>query len=287
MGTSTRNSGQSGHNPLIPTWLEADPVFVEPWKGTTPSQQEIVPPDSQPNLQEPIQPIPDESDPNRFRGPRSSFSRFISSGGRSDSSMRRGIANYIGRSLGGSSNATKRIGAARKSTARIVGILSNFYEADRLQRIAAIFSLESLEGLSANEFFIKVSDFVCPDGGPEDEGISRTAYFDTLADNPDLMEKTTEELTADDISLILQCYVSKIVMNQIMNGIANNIIRFPDSLEEVSHIEDMVEQLVDQSVSDAFAQVRQTNSVITNRQAMEITDMVYQRTFEILERVGE
>ena len=28
MGTSTRNKGQSGHTPLVPSWLEEDTQFV-------------------------------------------------------------------------------------------------------------------------------------------------------------------------------------------------------------------------------------------------------------------
>lgn len=76
-------------------------------------------------------------------------------------------------------------------------------------------------------------------------------------------------------------------MQQIMNGIANNVIRFSDTLEEISHIEDVVEQLIDQSVSDACAQVRQENAEMTNERAKEITDDIYLKVFEILEGAGE
>ena len=96
MGTSTRNIGQSGHNPLIPTWLEDDPLptseLVAPQEtGALPQQPETT-----------HQEIPPEADPNRFRGPRTSFTHFATSGGRNRSSLRRGVSNYISRSLGGS-----------------------------------------------------------------------------------------------------------------------------------------------------------------------------------------
>ena len=93
MGTSTRNIGQSGHNPLIPTWLEDDPLLItepvvpqEP--GTMPQQPEIA---YQPPIL-PQQQIPREADPNRFRGPRTSFTHFASSGGLDSSSLRRGVS---------------------------------------------------------------------------------------------------------------------------------------------------------------------------------------------------
>ncbi len=281
MGTSTRNSGQNGHNPLVPTWLEGDPVPGGFDPIAVPAQPTTIPP------QLPTQPIPPDADPNRFRGPRTSFTHFTSGGGRDSSSMRRGVSHYVSRSLGGSSNATKRLGSSRTSTARLYGVLHTLAGPGGLREVARLLSIENLEGLQAAEFFIKVAQFICPDGGPEDEGISRSAYYDTVADNPELMNKPTENLSQEEIDSVLQRYMSKVVMQQIMNGIANNAIRFSDTLDEIAHIEDAVEQLIEQSVSDAFAQVRRDNTELTNEKAKEITDRVYMTTFEILEGVGD
>ncbi len=277
MGTSTRNSGQSGHNPLVPTWLEGD---------LSSSGPEQINPLSSPMLdgsQQPIRPIPPDGDPNRFRGPRTSFTHFTFGGGRDSSSMRRGISHYISRSLGGSSNATKRLGSSRTSTARLYGILHTLSGPNGLREVAKLLSIDNLGGLQASQFFIRVAEFICPDGGPEDEGISRSAYFDTVADNPALMNKPTESLTKEEIDSILQRFMSKVVMQQIMNGIANNTIRFSETLDEIAHIEDAVEQLIVQSVADAFAQIKNDNTALTNEIAKEMTDRVYQRTFDILE----
>ena len=277
MGTSTRNSGQNGHNPLVPTWLEGDPIPVGHDTVSVPSQPTPI------ATQLPSQPIPPDADPNRFRGPRTSFTHFISGRGRDSTSMRRGVSHYVSRSLGGSSNATKRLGSSRASTARLYGVLHTLTGSGGLREVARLLSIENLEGLKAGEFFIKVAKFICPDGGPEDEGISRSAYYDTVVDNPDLMNKQTENLTQEEIDSILQKYMSKVVMQQIMNGIANKVIRFSDTLDEIAHIEDAVEQLIEQSVSDAFARVRRDNTEMTNKKAKEITDRVYMTTFEILE----
>ena len=282
MGTSTRNSGQSGHNPLVPTWLD-DPVPLNPGQPVIPSQQPSVSP------QQPVQfqPIPPEADPNRFRGPRTSFSHYVSSGGRNGASMRNGVSNYVRRSLGGSSNATKRLGASRASTARLYGILNTLSSPGGSQQLAQLLSLESLEGLTASDFFIRLAQFVCPDGGPEDEGISRSAYYDVMADNPEMMRKATEDLTKDEIDSISQRYMTKVVMQQIMNGIANKTISFSETLEQISHIEDAVEELIGQSVSDAYAEMRHDNIAMTNERAKKITDSIYLKVFEILEEAGD
>ena len=137
MGTSTRNSGQNGHNPLVPTWLD-DPVPLNPDQPVILQQQPLG------NLQQPMQPIPPNADPDRFRGPRASFTNFVSSGGRNGSSMRNGVSNYVRSSLGGSSNATKRLGSSRASTARLFGILHTLSGPGGFQQVARLLSLDTL-----------------------------------------------------------------------------------------------------------------------------------------------
>ena len=101
------------------------------------------------------------------------------------------------------------------------------------------------------------------------------------------MGKATENLTKDEIDSISQRYMTKVVMQQIMNGIANNSIRFSETLEQISHIEDAVEEFIGQSVSDACAELKQDNVEMTNERAKEITDRIYLKVFEILEGAGD
>lgn len=289
MGTSTRNKGQNGHNPLIPTWLDDEPNPDEQENaddGEIEDNENIEEQDDDTLLDDNqlLSLIPSDADPYRFKEPRSLFTRFISDGGRDNSLMKHGISKYIRSSLRGSSNAVKRLGSSRASTAKLFFILNKLTNTDDLKDFAVS---QSLEGLSASDFFISLSQFICPDGGMDNEGISRSAYYDTIVDNPQLMEKDTKELSKDDINLILQNYMSKVVMQQIMNAIANKTISLSENLDEIARIEDAVEQLINQSVSDAIAQVNQNNSTLTKSKARKITDSIYQKTFEILEKAGE
>ena len=86
---------------------------------------------------------------------------------------------------------------------------------------------------------------------------------------------------------ILQKYMSKVIMEHIKNDIANKIIILPNDINEISHIEGSVEQLIQQSVADAFAEVQQNNLQMTNTKAEQITDSIYKKTYEILEGQGE
>ena len=283
MGTSTRNSGQSGHNPLVPTWLD-NPVPLNPLQPVISPQQPLTNPQQ---LMQTTQPIPPNANPDRFRGPRTSFTRFVSGGGRNGSSMRKGVSNYVRKSLGGSSNATKRLGVSRASTAHLYGILHTLSGPGGFQQVARLLSLDTLVGLTVADFFIRLAKFVCPDGGPEDEGISRSAYYDVVADNPEMMGKATENLTKDEIDSVFRRYMTKVVMQQIMNGIANKSIRFSETLEQISHIEEAVEEFIGQSVSDACVELKHDNVEMTNERAKEITDRIYLKVFEILEGTGD
>lgn len=266
MGTSTRNKGQSGHTPLVPSWLEGDNMA---------------------QTAAPIESIPPNGDVNRFTGPRRAFTQYVSGGGHDGSSMRNTISRYVSRSLGGSSRATMRLGSARSSTARLYGVLNTLSGNGGVREIARQLFISNLEGLPASEFFVQIASFICPDGGVNDEGIARSAYFETIAENPELFDKSTEELTIDECSSVLQNFMCRVVLEHVMNDIANKTITLPDDIDEVSRIEGLVEQLIKQSVSDACAEVQHNNVQMTNNKAQEITDSIYQKTYEILEGQGD
>ena len=271
MGTSTRNKGQSGYSPLVPSWLEGE---------------EILSTADGPAAQAPKTVIPQDADPNRFRGPRTSFTNFINSGGRNTNSARSGISNYISRSLGGSSKATQRLGSARGSTARLHSVLNVLSSGGGVQEIARRLSIENLEGLPAKQFFLKIAEFICPDGGPNDEGMVRSSYFEVISD-PTLAAKTTEQLSEEDCESVLKNFMSRTIMEHILNDIGNRTIVLPDDIDTVSHIEDTVRQIIKQDVSDAFVEVHSSNIRVTNDVAQNITDSIYHRTFELLEGLGE
>ena len=63
-------------------------------------------------------------------------------------------------------------------------------------------------------------------------------------------------------------------------------IVLPDDIDTVSHIEDTVRQIIKQDVSDAFVEVHTSNTEVTNEVAQSITDRIYQKTFELLEGIG-
>ena len=213
MGTSTRNHGRSGHTPLIPTWLDEDTPNVMPNSNIDPTSKEAG------------MPIPPNADPNRFKEPRKDLTQYASGGGRDGAAMRRGVSRYVRHSLGGSLNAVKQLGSARRSTARLYNILNTISDHGGIRGVERLLSLDKLEGLSANEFFVKVLSFVCPDGGLNEEGVARSAYIDAILDNPDIGDKPIEELTPADIETVLKSFMVKVIMQHLLNDIASGTIQ--------------------------------------------------------------
>lgn len=271
MGTSTRNRGPNGHTPLVPSWLAEYDVDQSAGVGA--------------QLAMPI-PIPQNADENRFRGPRTSFTNYANSSGRDGGSARRGISNYVGHSLGGSRNALQHLGSARGSTARLYGVLNILSSGGGVQEVARMLSLDNLEGLSAKQFFTRISEFICPDGGPNDEGMVRSSYFETIA-TLEIAGKTTEQLTKDECESVLKNFMSRVITEKIENDVAGQMLFLPGTVEEVSQMEDTIRQMIRQDVSDAMTEAHDNNQQITSELAQEITDKIYQRTFTLLEGLGD
>ena len=162
MGTSTSNRGQNGKTPLVPSWLIDDEN-----NGTKPDT-EI----TGDNIQQ--QDDTQSYDSKRFTSPRSDFTRYINSGGNKTGRLHKAISSYVRKSAGGSKNATMRLGSARKSTAKLVSIMSGF-AGGNISATAYRFNLGDIIGKPAKEVFLRIIDFVCPDGGRTDEGIARSA----------------------------------------------------------------------------------------------------------------
>jgi hypothetical protein len=191
MGSSTRNKGQNGKTPLVPSWLDDNgggdfkpdsPGNSQDQDGddSTPNSTQN-PQNSDSNKKQPDKNTtqPTQPDPRRFSVARSNFTRYINSGGNSGGNLRRAVSSYVRHAAGGSQNATKRLGAARISTTKLLSVIGGFASGG-VSATARLLQLGDIIGKSAKDAFLRIMDFVCPDGGRTDEGIARNAYIEAL-----------------------------------------------------------------------------------------------------------
>jgi hypothetical protein len=263
MGTSTSNGGQNGKTPLVPSWLE---------DGDSPLGND--------------KPIPPQADGDRFRMPRSNFTRYVNKGGRSSHNLRKATSQYVKHSLGGAKNATSRLGSAINSTE----ILVSFFNSISLNGVVETsrrYGLGDLIGKSAREVFLHIMDFVCPDGGPTDEGIARSSYIETLMSISDLENKTIETLTDDEFLTFTKTYMTNVIQERLLNDIGNKIISLPDDITTVEVIQNQIKDFINGCITDAITDLKVEVRNIDTNHTRDIVEGVYERVYSILSELEE
>lgn len=260
MGTSTHNIGQKGTTPLVPSWLEDD--------------------DDKKKI------MPNIGAGDRFAAARGDLTRYISSGGRDTSNARSGLSKYVKNSLGGSSNAARRMGSANRSAARLLGGYGAFV-AGGVHEFERYFSLQDVSNRPISEVLTQLTDKICEDGGLIDQSIFRLAYIDALTDSPEIAGKTIAEMTPEMFLSIIKDAIANTVTGRITNDVFNKVISFPNDVDEASQLEEQVEDFIKNGVSDAFAKENINVNHLTESDANSVVTHVYERTFRFIELAGE
>lgn len=274
MGTSTSNRGQNGKTPLVPSWLIDDEN-----NGTKPDT-EI----TGDNIQQ--QDDTQSYDSKRFTSPRSDFTRYINSGGNKTGRLHKAISSYVRKSAGGSKNATMRLGSARKSTAKLVSIMSGF-AGGNISATAYRFNLGDIIGKPAKEVFLRIIDFVCPDGGRTDEGIARSAYIEALSSIPDLENKQIKSLSPLEFLAFTEIYMADVIQQKLLNDIGNKIFSLPNDILCIENIEKQMKDFIQNAISDSISKLNVDICNISQQQAQDVVDSVYNTAFEIMSSYGE
>jgi hypothetical protein len=297
MGSSTRNKGQNGKTPLVPSWLDDnggdftpnspgnsqdhdgdDSTFGSP---QNPQNSDSDGKQSDNNSAQPTQP-----DPNRFSAARSNFTRYINSGGNSGGNLRRAVSSYVRHVAGGSQNATKRLGAARISTAKLLSVIGGFASGG-VSTTARLLHLGDIIGKSAKDAFIRIMDFVCPDGGRTDEGIARNAYMEALSEMPDWENKQVEMLTPPEFLAFTEIYMADVIEGRIVNDIGNKLFLLPKDIATVDNIQEQMKEYIKNEIHDAFPRLKVDINNIDSAQVQGIVDSVYKTAFDIMSTLRE
>lgn len=270
MGTSTHNRGQKGGTPLVPSWLEQPDTSPQDEIG-------IVFDNSQ---------IPPAGDENRFRTPRGEYTRYINSKGRNSGLGRKSVSNYIKNSLGGSSNAAQRMGTARSSSAKLLDVVGLF-AAGGSRAVEQYLSIENLSQKTASDAFIAITDFICPDGGPQDEGIARSAYISAIEESPEIAAIKFEDLSPEQIMVIVERTMTNAIFSRITNDIGNKIILLPQDYNISERLIAQMKGFVKGAVSDAIINLDIKANNIRQGDSLKIVDQVYKEAFDIMISAGE
>ncbi len=259
MGTSSHNSGQNGHTPLVPSWVDGDAG----------------------NISAPIMP---NGDSKRFSAAKGNMTRFAENG--KIHNFKNSVSQYVRHSTGGVWGAVNRLGSAKASTAKLVGVVGAYSEGGA-GAVQDYLKTYNLIGVRADEALRSITDLICHDGGTTNDGIARDAYIDTLAELKELRSINFEDLQPDQIILFLEGCMARVVVGKLLNDIGNKTLSVPYSLQKAGNVKRRMTNLVKGLIGDIFTNMNLTPDKIQKEKAQSISDSVYEKVYRSFAAAGE
>jgi hypothetical protein len=235
---------------------------------------------------DPLPPMPPPPPPDRFRSARSNFSRFASSAGSNGRSLRRAARDYVRSGTGGSRNATRRMGASRSAARGVLGVLRDF-QRDGVDATLRRLDLGDLIGRSLEEVFTGLTDVVCRDGGPIDEGIALDAWLETVADLEDLNVTDPAALKPEQMRDIFLAFIAHTIEGRLLQDIGANGLKVAVDLAAIEAFENQLRDYIRRSVRDSFSSDISTPASLSDRQIQGIVDRTYQDAWELVVTWGD
>lgn len=292
MGTSGSSRGPSGGTPLIPTWLN------DPAPGPLPGNDPATGPDDGGDGGQPddglagpapdVAPRPPISAPplsGRFQSGRKNFTSFAASGGNDRPALRRAVRDYVRTGSGGSANAVRKMGSSRQTASNALGVFRGFQRdgvADTLARL----NLSELEGRSARDVFLGLTDVVCKDGGSIDEGIARDAWVETVAEIDDLGLTDLDSLSIDQIKEFFISFIANAVEAKLYQEIGVNGFKVAD-FSTIQAFEAQLESYIKGSVRDSFSADLSDLSSMSDDKIREVVDTTFKDAWDLFELLGD
>ena len=292
MGTSGSSGGPGSLTPLVPSWLD------EPSGGPLPGGEDGTPPDAEspqpeggdagdaPDHRQLLPPIPPAPPPERFRGARRNFSAFAASAGHDRRALRRAVRDYVRSGAGGGRNATRRMGAARTAASGLLGVFRGFQH-DGIDATLRRLDLGDLVGHPPGDLFLGLTDVICQDGGPIDEGIARDAWLETVAELDGFGIADAAALTPAQMQDVFLAFVAHAIEARLFQDIGVNGLKITSDLASIEAFEAQLRSYIRHSVRDSFAGDLAALSTFTDRQIGAIVDRTYQDAWDLLVTLGD
>ena len=292
MGTSGSSRGPGGGTPLIPTWLN------DPAAGPLPGNDPPTAPDGvgdggQPDGS-PAAPAPDAAPrpaipapplTGRFQSGRKNFTSFAASGGNDRPALRRAVRDYVRTGSGGSANAVRKMGSSRQTASNALGVFRGFQRdgvADTLARL----NLSELEGRSARDIFLGLTDVVCKEGGSIDEGIVRDAWVETVAEIDDLGLTDIDNLSTDQIKEFFISFIANAVEAKLYQEVGVNGFKVAD-FSTIQAFEAQLESYIKGSVRDSFSADLSDLSSMSDDKIRGVVDTTFKDAWDLFELLGD
>ena len=284
MGTSGRSGGSGSNTSLVPTFLDEPPEAPLPGgpiqpDGGEPGADDSGPPTPRPEIE--TAPVP-----ARFQTARRNFSIFARSGGSDRGALRRAVSDYVRSGTQGSANAVRRMGAARHAGSAVLGMFRGF-QRDGVESSLRRLNLDSLIGRPARDILIGLTDVICQDGGPIDEGIARDAWLEMVADLDEFGIEDLNALTIDQIQEVFIAFIVHAVETRLFQDIGANGLNIASDLSAIEAFEAQFKDYIRRSVRDSFSSDLRPLANLSDQQIRTIVDRTYRDAWDLLDVWGD
>ena len=182
--------------------------------------------------------------------------------------------------------AAARMGASRGAGSRLVAFLSDATTRGAAEALRSL-NLGALAGRPIEEVFVGLVDYICPDGGSIDEGISREAFIETITELADAGITDLNGLTADQMQTVFELYATNAMEARICNDIGTKTIVLPTDARAVADVQEQLHDFIQRAVSDALTAARATMIALTPNRVLGFVDGVYEQAFSILQSMAD
>jgi hypothetical protein len=274
VGTSHSSTGPPSNVPLVPPWVP-DPV---PPNGPEDNEDDRDQPTLAPQPASAPSPL---APPGRFGPARTSLGRFASSGSGDD--MRRGLGHYVGKGLGGSGAASRRLGGTSRTAGNLYGALSAA-AAGRPAAPGSPLNPNILAGRSARDIMDAVVEAVRPSDGTQDAEASRTAIRDGLSE---LLEQFPEadllNLTEEQRLFAVERYLARDVFYRVRLDVGKAVQdKAPGPSAALSRLR-QIRDYIREKIAARFRALRNAVTTLSARAIAGIAAQALRETFQVFE----
>lgn len=273
MGTSSSYGGpQIG---LIPSWVD------EPATGVAAPDTAPVDPAA---TSGPPRITPDLSGAGSFRGARIAFNQFARTGNRD--ALARGVSRYVRDGVGGSGRAARRMGEARATAGRLLGVIRDVARdgaAEALRRV----DLAGLAGRPVEDVLLSLLEVICPPGGSLDEAIARQGMLEAIDALAEEGLGAFDTLTAGQLEEFFLDVVARTIEARILNDIGIKGVSIPDDVGAIDRLQAQLHDFVAGTVRGELAGRLSGVESLSDRAVVGAANGIYEAAFEMLAILGD
>jgi hypothetical protein len=220
------------------------------------------------------------ADKGRFSSARRNLGSYATSG--DSDSMKKAVGHYSGSGLGGSRNATARMGRTSQNAGALYSALSSLAGREGGDSSPQL-DYQALSGQSANSIVDQLANAISPSDGSQDAEANRDsisqAMRDLIKDDPNVDLSSLDEA---QIGEVVESYIAYDICRRLELDIGKSLFNKTDAITASRRLEE-IRRYVKQSVAAGLREVTGAGERMTATNASRIAQSTITRTYDIFE----